>query len=385
MRPFLVAPLLPRLGLATVAMAVALAAPSAGAQSARRASASAVARVRVLERRLDSAAAAWLATGESPSVSVAVVRGADTLLLRAYGVANLEWNAKATPATVYRTGSVTKQFTAALVMQLVDSGRVRLDDAIGMHLPALPARWRDVTVRQLLNHTSGIPSYTSRAAGRRRFAEDLPPDTIVMVTAGDSLEFAPGAGWSYNNTGYLLLGMLLERVTGKPYEALLDERLFRRAGLKETRYCHTDPVLPGRAAGYYREGGTWHNAPWLSMTQPFSAGSLCSTARDLVRWNQALHGGRLLSAASYAAMTAPEGGALQAPVRYGFGLIADTLAGQPMIAHGGAIHGFMAANAWLPRQSLSVTVLSNAMTAKPDALLRTLARLVIEEGRSARR
>jgi D-alanyl-D-alanine carboxypeptidase len=270
-------------------------------------------------------------------------------------------------------------------MQLVDSGRVRLDDAIGTHLPSVPARWRGVTVRQLLNHTSGIPSYTNRPAGRRRFPEDLPPDTIVMITAGDSLEFVPGAGWNYNNTGYLLLGMMLERVTGTPYARLLEERLFRRAGLTETRYCHTDPVLRWRASGYYRDAGAWHNAPWLSMSQPFSAGSLCSTARDLVRWNRALHGGRIVSAASYAAMTTAEGGALKAPIRYGFGLIADTLASQPMITHGGAIHGFMAANAWFPRQSLSVTVLSNAMTAKPDALLRTLARLVIEDGATPRR
>jgi D-alanyl-D-alanine carboxypeptidase len=336
-------------------------------------------RTAALTRRLDSAVVAWLAAGESPSVSVAVVRGRDTLLVRAYGKANLEWDAAATPATVYRTGSVTKQFTAALVLQLVDSGRVRLDDAIATHLPAVPARWRAVTVRQLLNHTSGIRSYTSTPAGRRRFAEDLPPDTLVMTTAGDSLEFAPGSAWNYNNTGYLLLGMLLERVTGRPYETLLAERLFRPVGLTETRYCHTDPLVKWRAAGYYRDDDGFHNAPWLSMTQPFSAGSLCSTARDLVRWNQALHGGRVVSARSYAAMTTAEGGALKAPIRYGFGLIADTLAGHPMVTHGGSIHGFMAANAWFPTQALSVTILANAMTSKPDALMRTLARIVVEE------
>lgn len=336
-----------------------------------------------IARRLDSAAVAWLATGGSPSVSIAVLRRTDTLLLRAYGIANLEWDVPATPATVYRVGSVTKQFTAALVMQLVDSGRVRLDDSIGAPLPSLPARWRPVTVRQLLNHTSGIPSYTGSPIGRRRLVEDLPPDSIVLATAGDTLDFAPGTRWSYDNTGYLLLGMLLEKVTGKPYETLLEERLFRPAGLVETRYCHTDPVLKRRAAGYYRTtDGVFHNAPWLSMTQPFSAGAICSTARDLARWNRALHGGRVVSAAAYRAMTTPEGGALRAPVRYGYGLIADTLAGTPIVTHGGAIHGFMAANAWFPAESLSVTVLANANNVVPDALMRTLARIVLEDTRS---
>ena len=360
-----------------VAATAALAAPLAPARAVAQGA-------RALTARLDSAAAAWLATGGSPSVSVAVVRGRDTLLVRAYGIANLEWDARATPATVYRLGSVTKQFTAALVMQLVDSGRVRLDDSLGHYLPAMPERWHPVTVRQLLNHTSGIPSYTDTPRGRRRLPEDLPPDTIVMTTAGDTLDFAPGSRWSYDNTGYLLLGMLLEKVTGKPYATLLEERLFRPVGLRETRYCETDPVVKQRAAGYYRDrDGSFHNAPWLSMSQPFSAGSLCATARDLVRWNQALHSGRVVSAASYRAMTTPEGGALKAPVHYGYGLIVDTItagtARTPIVTHGGAIHGFMAANAWVPSRQLSITVLANNMNCVPDALMRTLARIVLAD------
>lgn len=330
-----------------------------------------------LTARLDSAARAWLAQGESPAVSVAVVRGRDTLLLRAYGEANVEWRARATPSTVFRIGSVTKQFTAALVLQLVDSGRLALDDSLGALLPAMPARWHPVTLRQLLNHTSGIPSYTGTARGRRRFAEDLPPDTLVLTTAGDTLDFAPGTRWSYDNTGYLLLGMILERATGTPYERLLQERLLAPLGLGEVRYCHTDPVLPERAAGYYRDADGFHNAPWLSMTQPFSAGALCATARALVRWNQALHGGRVVGAASYRAMIAPEGAAARGVPRYGFGLIADSVAGRALVTHGGAIHGFMAANAWVPDARLSVTVLANASGSRPDDLMRALATIAL--------
>jgi CubicO group peptidase (beta-lactamase class C family) len=205
----------------------------------------------------------------------------------------------------------------------------------------------------------------------------MAPDTLLSFVSADTVDFAPGSAWRYNNSGYVLLGLLVERVTGKPYATLVEERLFRPAGLAETRVCATEPVLKWRAAGYYHDGGTFHNAPWLSMTQPFAAGSICSTARDLVRWNQALHGGRVVSPASYRAMTTPTGVAAKGPPRYALGLVADSLAGRAMLTHGGQVHGFRAANAWFPAESLSVTVLANSMNSAPDALMRTLARIAL--------
>jgi D-alanyl-D-alanine carboxypeptidase len=316
---------------------------------------------------VDSLARAFVADSQAPGVSIAVVRGSDTLVSGGWGFANLEERVPATATTLYRIGSITKQFTAASVMRLVQAGRVRLDDSIAAYLPALPARWRGVTVRELLNHTSGIPSYTDIGPRwTRRFREDMPPDTLVALTASDTMWFAPGTQWRYDNTGYVVLGMLLDRVTGTPYPAFIERELLRPLGLEHTYYCDTQRLLPDRAPGYQRAGRHWEHAEFLSMTQPYSAGALCSTVGDLARWNALLASGRVVDSASVRAMTTPTGAA-QAH-RYGFGLVADTLGGHRMIQHGGGIPGFVTSNAYLPDDRLSVTVLTNAGTANSDAL-----------------
>jgi CubicO group peptidase (beta-lactamase class C family) len=279
---------------------------------------------------------------------------------------------------VYRVGSVTKQFTAAMVMQLVERGAVRLDDAIGTHLPSLPEAWRSVTVRQLLNHTSGIPSYTDLGdVWIRRLGEEMPPDTLIALTAREPMSFAPGTKWKYDNTGYIVLGVLVEKVTGKSWDTNLAERFTTPLGLASTRDCLTTPLIAGRAPGYDPAGTGWVNTRYLAMSQPFSAGALCSTIGDLVRWNRALHGGQVVSAASYAQMITPEGAAQQGELVYGFGLGRDTIAGRPMITHGGGIFGFITGNAWIPSEQLSVTVLANSGAAHSGDLLKRLARAAL--------
>src|SRR5206468_6822069 len=191
------------------------------------------------------------------------------------------------------------------------------------------------------------------------------------------LDFPPGASWHYDNTGYVLLGMILERATGRRYADILDAEFARPLALPSIHYCETRPIVPHRAHGYVRDGETLINAPYLSMTQPFGAGVLCATAGDLARWNRLLATGAVVSERSYARMTTPEGAALGAPVRYGYALIADTLGGHRMISHGGAINGFMSANAYFPDDSLSVTVLANQSPAPTDALMREIARVVL--------
>jgi CubicO group peptidase (beta-lactamase class C family) len=346
---------------------LALAAP-AGAQGVPAAAA--------VRARVDSLARAYVAEHGSPGVSIQLVRGSDTLVSAGYGLADVEQRVPATAATVYRIGSVTKQFTAAAVMRLVEQGKVSLEDSIARYLPGLPAAWRRVTVRQLLNHTSGIPSYTDIGEPWvRRWREDMPPDTLVALTAHDSLWFEPGSQWRYDNTGYVLLGMLLDRVTGTPYPEYVEREIARPLGLEHVYYCDTERVIPGRAHGYDRDAAGWRNAPFLSMTQPYSAGALCSTVGDLARWNRLLAGGKVVSPASYAAMTTPTGAARQA--RYGFGLGVDSLEGHPMITHNGGIHGFASDNAVLPADSLSVTVLTNAGSGHPDLLLKNVARAAL--------
>lgn len=368
------------LALLPSAVAAPLAAPL-GAQAAATAPTGATrgplpAADAALTARLDSVARAWMDGGQSPGLSVAVVRGRDTLLVRGYGEADRATHAPVTPATAFRLGSVTKQFTAALVMQLVERGTVQLDDPIGKHLAELPEAWRAATVRQLLDHTSGIPSYTALGPSwMARWREDMTPRTVALLTADRPMDFAPGTAWRYDNTGYVLLGMLAERHFGRPYAQLVAERFARPLGLATLAYCPPTLPAPGQATGYGRTPGGFVDAPVISMTQPYAAGALCATAIDVARWNAALAGGRVVSAESYRAMTTPTGPA--AANSYGLGLAATTRDGVRAIVHGGAIHGFMSENAWFPDASLSVTVLANAGGARLEPLLNALMRTAL--------
>lgn len=331
--------------------------------------------VAAVARIADSLAQAFVGH-EAPSVAIALVRGRDTIMMKAWGKADLEQDVAATPRSVYRIGSVTKQFTSAAVMQLVEQGKVKLDDSIAVYLPTLPVMWRPVTVRQLLNHTSGIPSYTGiGAAWKRRWGEEMNPDTLVALTANVPMWFAPGTSWRYDNSGYIVLGMLIEKVTGHPWGTDIAERFSKPLGLEDTRDCLVTPIIPRRAHGYEPSESTWINTPYLAMSQPYAAGAMCSTVGDLAKWNRALNTGHVVSATSYALMTTPEGAATSS--RYGFGLGRDTIAGRPMIAHGGGINGFSTGNAWIPSAELSITVLANSGSANSDELVNQLVRAAL--------
>lgn len=332
--------------------------------------------VPAVRRIVDSLALAYIAANRAPGVSIEILRGTDTLVRTGYGFADLEQRVPASPSTLYQIGSITKQFAAAAVMRLVETDRVHLDDSLSRYINGLPTPWRRVTVRQLLNHTSGIPSMTD--IGPRwtsRWREDMSTDTLIALTARDSMWFTPGSAWRYDNTAYVLVGVLLDRITGEPFPTYLEEKLLRPLGLAHSYYCDLRRVLPDRAAGYDRDSTGWHRAAYLSMTQPYSAGAMCATIDDLARWNFLLSTGKVVTPASYRAMTTPSGAAQARG--YGFGLVVDTLAGRRRIHHGGGILGFTSANAYFPDDSLSVTVLTNSGSWAPDSLARNVARAAL--------
>ena len=353
--------------LLRAALLACLVVPPANAQSRRR-----------LVARLDSIAAAPVKAGNVAGLAVAVVRGRDTLLKRGYGFADLENNVRVTPKTVFRIGSITKQFTSSAVMQLVEQGKIGLDDDITKYLPNIPTHGRRILVRHLLNHTSGIPSYTDIGP---RFGQvvrmDLAHDSLVAIIANDSLLFEPGTHFYYNNTGYYVLGMLLEKVTGKPYGEYLAEHLFTPLGLKGTTYCDTRRLIPNRAQGYDRGRDGFTNADYISMDLPYAAGSLCSTVEDLVAWTTKVAGGQVVSAASYSEMTTPVRFATGRPMTYGFGLASDTLGGRRVISHGGGINGFVSQLTYLPQDSLIVAVLTNTASAAASTVADAIVRAVI--------
>lgn len=322
--------------------------------------------------RVDSLVAGYQRRTHAPGISVAVIRGGrDTLVMRGYGLADVENGVRATPETVYPVTSVSKQFTAAAVMRLAEQKRLTLDDPIGRHLPELPAAWRGIPVRHFLNHTSGVPHESVLVP------HELPPDSVVARAGTLPLDFAPGAEWRYSNVGYVVLGLLIEKVSGEPYGRHLEARILGPNGLASTRYCDAERIVRHRAAGYEMHGTTLVNAPYVNLSVPFGAGALCSTAGDLARWNHALATGRVVSPASWARMTTPEGAAKA----YGFGLMSDTWEGHRIVGHSGSTTGgFRSSSFYLPDDSLSVAVLSNLYTEPAEPLALDIIRAVLGTG-----
>ncbi len=330
-----------------------------------------------LRTTLDSLAQGFVASNSTPGTAIAVVRGTDTLLFRGYGSANLELATPVSTTSVFEIGSVTKQFTASAVLQLAEQGKLALTDSIGRWVPNLPATWRRVTITQLLNHTSGIPSYTEVGESWvKRWGEEMTGEQLVALSATKPLDFAPGTSWKYNNTGYVLLGMLVEARAGRAWSEDFAARFFAPLGMTRTLYCERKLVVPHRAAGYSREGkDRWANTAYLSMSQPHAAGALCSSIGDLLTWNRALHGGKILAPSSYTAMTTPAGSA--APKQYGFAIGRQEMNGHVVLTHGGGIPGFLTANSFVPDAQLSVTVLTNGDANDPGDLAMQLTRAAL--------
>jgi D-alanyl-D-alanine carboxypeptidase len=295
---------------------------------------------------------------DGPGAAVLVARGDEILYRGARGMASIELNVPLSADQSFRIGSVTKQFAAAGLLKLVDAGKVGLDDPLSKFLPDFPNGAR-ITVRQLLDHTSGIKSYTDMAGimdGPIR--QDLSTAALVATFKDQPVDFAPGEGWAYNNSGYVLVGAVIEAASGKPWHAYLSESLLAPSGLSRTVYGADDTLVAGMARGYTVRDGRIAPAAFLSMTQPHAAGALVSTVDDLHRWNRSLHGGKLLTAKSYANMTTPAGKA--ADSMYGLGISSGgTLRGLKLQQHGGGIFGFSSYLMYAPDAGLSVAVLQN--------------------------
>ena len=274
--------------------------------------------------------------------SVLVAEKGKVIYAKGFGMANMEWAIPNQPDTKFRIGSVTKQFTAALILQLVEAGKIKLDGKITDYLSDYRKDTGDkITVHQLLNHTSGIPSYTSQANFFAEVSRDPSSVTdFVKKHASGELEFEPGTKFNYNNSGYFLLGAIIEKVTGKSYESVLKTRIFEPLGMTNSGYDNHAPLLQKRAAGYEKTPAGFVNAAYLDMSLPYAAGSLYSTVEDLYKWDQSLYGDKILSAASKKLMFTP------GLSNYGYGfLIADQPIGKTsektkVIQHGGGINGF---------------------------------------------
>jgi len=255
--------------------------------------------------RLDSIAEAGVKDGRVVGLSVAGVQGDDTLLLNGYGHADVELDVPTPPDAMCEIGSVTKQFTAAAILQLRDAGKIDLDADISRDLPDFLAQGRRISVRQLLNHTSGIKGITEIPEFADLSRRALPRDSALALIARQGFEFEPGEVQVYNNSAYILLGLIIEVQSGMSYEDYEEQRIFAPLGMTRSRYCSNTEVVHNRARGYAFVGDEVRRASYADHPWPYAAGSLCSTAIDMVTWLQALHGGKVPGSRSYCEMTAP--------------------------------------------------------------------------------
>jgi CubicO group peptidase (beta-lactamase class C family) len=299
-----------------------------------------------------------------------VARGGTPVLAKGYGWANIEWQVPNTPTTKFRLGSITKQFTATLVLKLQEQKKLTVQDPICAYLAPCPEVWKPITVHHLLTHTSGIPSYTGLPDYQKTMMMPRTVEQMVAVFRDLPLEFAPGEKFKYNNSGYFLLGVIIEKVAGKKYEDALRDEIFAPLGMTDTGYDWSEPLLPRRAAGYTRRGDTWVNARFLDMQQPYSAGSLYSTVEDLLKWDQALYTDRVLPEPARTAMFTPfkdnyaYGWTIQPPER--------ATSGTLQVGHGGGINGFSTMISRVPADRIAVIVLSNVDNVNAGNIARDL-------------
>ena len=310
-------------------------------------------------------------------LSVAVGRGGDVLLAKGYGMANIELDAPARADTVYHIDSITKFLTSAAILHLVDEGRLGLDDDVARWVPGFSTPERPVRIRHLLSHTSGLPSYTSQPGIEEKERLDLGPEQVLAPLRGLPSHFAPGEGWRYCNTGFYLVGMILEKVTGQPYGDYMRARLFEPLGMADTRYGEVRPIVRNRASGYEVEEGHLVNGPLMSWRLPFSGGAVVSTAPDLLKWMNALAHGRILKPETLRAMWSPSRLLDGTTIDYGLGARVGSVSGHRMVGHTGNGGGFRNVLLFFPEDDVTVVVLSNTDAGSPLGMGVQIARAVL--------
>ena len=314
---------------------------------------------------------------DGPGAAVLIANGDEVIFRRARGLASIELDVPLSPDHAFRIASVTKMFTAALILKLVEVGKLSLDDALSLYLPNAPAAG-SVTIRHLLNHTAGISDVAKDPQpwfGRR----DVDSTTRVAEISTRPLQFRPGTSWSYSNSGYILLGAVIEKITGEPWHATLQAQFLKPLGMTQTRYGDNSILIPGRVAGYATDSQTRsvRNADFVSATIPDSAGALVSTIDDLLRWMRALATGRALSHDSFQLMIRPT----PTPVGdgYGLGVYVWQVRGETMIGHTGQIAGFASVVGYLPRRDITVIALGNDDSFDARVAGRRLAAIAVGE------
>jgi CubicO group peptidase (beta-lactamase class C family) len=316
---------------------------------------------------------------QGPGVALAVVKNGELVHSQSYGLANLEWDCPIQPHTVFQLASITKQFTATAIMLLEQQGKLHLADSITTYLPNYPTHDRTITITHLLNHTSGIKSYT----GLESFVSELArkamsPNDLLAYFQDLPLEFEPGTRFLYNNSGYHLLGLIIEKVASMSYEEFIKQNIFQPLGMNHSYYMHNKAVIPQRASGYDKTPQGYQQADFLNMLIPYAAGSLGSTVEDLVRWDAGLHTEQLLDKATQERMYTPVQLADGSAEPYGFGFGIHDYKGHRLIHHGGGIFGFHTFIARFVDDKAMIAILANNPAIDVEKITRKIANHIFE-------
>jgi CubicO group peptidase (beta-lactamase class C family) len=334
-------------------------------------------RVSAQSDRVDSCIAAQMSIRHIPGLALAVIRDGVPVKVKGYGLGNVELNVPVSPQTIFQSASIGKQFTATLVMLLVEQGKINLDAPITTYLPNSPAAWGTITARHLLTHTSGIVDHAGDSLAVN-FRLDYTEDQLLEKIRQMPLAFKPGEKWAYSNSGYVLLGILIHKVSGQFHGDLLQRYIFDPLSMGTARIISEADIIPNRAAGYRLENGEWKNQDWVSPTLNRSAaGALYLTVLDLIKWDSALYSGRILSKASYDQIWSPVRLATDSLQPYGFGWFLSPVNGRKAVYHPGGWQGFNNYIARYTDDKLTVILLSNLSPDNPGKIAQAVAAIYV--------
>lgn len=316
-------------------------------------------------------------SNSSTGVSVLVAKDGQPIYQNAFGLAHVDEAQKMTPNHVFEIGSISKQFTAVAILMLEEQGKLKVTDTITKYLPDYPMGKEPITIHHLLNHTSGIKSYTSMPTLRLIAKKNISPTDLIDFFKHQPTDFSPGEKYKYNNSGYIILGHIIEVVSNQSYEDYIEKNIFETLKMTASYYGHKSENIPNRAKGYKETNGEYVEADFINMSLPYAAGALMSTTSDLLKWNNALINNTLISKSSYEKAT--NGSYLNSgkQIDYGYGLQKKTINGSKSIEHGGSIFGYKSMGVYLPEEKVYVIALSNCGCKSPTLLTKKIAALAV--------
>lgn len=316
---------------------------------------------------------------KEPGAAVLVSKNGQVVYHKAFGSANLELDVPMKTKHVFNIGSMTKQFTAVSVLMLVEQGKLNLDDEITKFLPEYPTNGRRITIHHLLNHTSGIKSYTSVQKVRKMIRTDVSSKELIDVFKNEPFDFNPGSAFKYNNSGYAILGYIIELISGVSYEEFVEKNIFLHLGMSSSFYGSHSKIIQDRASGYHSRNDQFKNVMYASYSFPYASGSLMSTTEDLLKWQQAIKNNILIKKETSENLFTNYTLNDRSNTNYGYGWHIRNIDNVKTYEHGGSIFGFKSMAVYIPREDIYVVILSNCDCNSPTETTKDIAELVLKE------